>query len=636
VLLELYFAFSEGGFFAGTTAVGALLLAGVLAVRMAVVRHPLVGIGRGLAIAVAGLVALTTWILLSSAWSHAPGRAVVEFDRALLYTLVLLAGGLFFSTPPRLALLLRALFIALLAVSVCALITRVAPDVWPVEPNLSNDRLSFPLTYWNGLGLLAAVTCLLGLHFASQAREPLLMRALGAAAVPVAAATLFFTFSRGAMAAGVVALVVYVVAARPPGALLAAVTAVPAAAIAVIAAYDADLLAAFDPTGPAAEAQGHHVALVVGACAVGAAVARAALAPLDARFARIRVPSQIARPAAAAVAIGLVGLAIGAGAPGWVATQFDRFVEGNRLEQTGDFRERLVSPANNGRLDNWRVAAEGFRDAPVLGNGAGSYEHEWSERRPNSTIVLDAHSLYLETLSELGIVGLVLLAIPLLAVLMACLGGLRGSQRPVFAAVLAVAVAWIVHAGVDWDWEMPAVSWWFFLLGGAALACARRSDVARAPAPLVRTVTVLGLAALAVTPALTAVSQARLGAATESAKAGDCDRAVDAGIAAARWMPPRAEAFEILGFCNLQLGASRLAITQMEAAVARDARNWRYRYGLALVRADEGLDPRPAARRAVSLNPRSAFARDGARRFRGATPRAWRRAARAAPWPSLP
>jgi hypothetical protein len=75
--------------------------------------------------------------------------------------------------------------------------------------------------------------------------------------------------------------------------------------------------------------------------------------------------------------------------------------------------------------------------------------------------VRDAHSLYLETLAELGIVGF-------LAVL-ALFGGVAACVRDQ-AAIGAGLAAWAVHAGVDWDWEMPALTLVAVLLAGAAIA----------------------------------------------------------------------------------------------------------------------------------------------------------------------
>ena len=81
--------------------------------------------------------------------------------------------------------------------------------------HVADDRLSYPLTYWNALGLLAAVGTILCFHLTCSRAEPPAVRVLGAAAVPLLVTTLFFTFSRGAIAAGIVGLVAYVVIGRP-------------------------------------------------------------------------------------------------------------------------------------------------------------------------------------------------------------------------------------------------------------------------------------------------------------------------------------------------------------------------------------------------------------------------------------
>ena len=65
--------------------------------------------------------------------------------------------------------------------------------------------------------------------------------------------------------------------------------------------------------------------------------------------------------------------------------------------------------------------------------------------------MLDAHSLYLETLAELGLVGLALLVLALAPPLVA---GFRGVE----AAATGGYVAFLIHAGLDWDWELPAVT----------------------------------------------------------------------------------------------------------------------------------------------------------------------------------
>ena len=159
-------------------------------------------------------------------------------------------------------------------VVVCAigLTTRVLPDVWPIAPNLANDRLSYPLTYWNSLGLLAAIGVVFCVHLTSSWRDPPSIRVAAAGAVPLLAATVLFTFSRGAIAAGAVGLLAYMLIARPRLLATGLLAVVPATVVALIAAYEADLLAKPEFASKAAVAQGHRVAWIVALCVGWAAM----------------------------------------------------------------------------------------------------------------------------------------------------------------------------------------------------------------------------------------------------------------------------------------------------------------------------------------------------------------------------
>lgn len=61
---------------------------------------------------------------------------------------------------------------------------------------------------------------------------------------------------------------------------------------------------------------------------------------------------------------------------------------------------------------------------------------------------------------------------------------LGGPDRTLYAALFAAGLAWALHAGVDWDWQMPAVTLWVFALGGAALAAPARAPRIRFSPPL--------------------------------------------------------------------------------------------------------------------------------------------------------
>ncbi len=86
--------------------------------------------------------------------------------------------------------------------------------------------------------------------------------------------------------------------------------------------------------------------------------------------------------------------------------------------------------------------------------------------------VRDAHSLYLETAAELGVVGLALLLCALGAPLVAAVAA---RDRTRVATAAAAYVVFLVHAGLDWDWEMPVTVLAGLACGAAVLAGVRET-----------------------------------------------------------------------------------------------------------------------------------------------------------------
>jgi hypothetical protein len=429
----------------------------------------------------------------------------------------------------------------------------------------------------------------------------------------------------------VVGLVAFVVIARPHALLGGLIGAVPSVVVAVIAAYQAQDVASGDMTNKAVE-QGHDLALVVLGCAFLAATLRVLGLKLD-RSTRIRDRTHafVLRVAAVGVAVGL-GVGLTVGGAGFLDRQYDRFVHGGVEEK--QIRNRLTQVGNRGRISHWEVALKGFRRERLHGQGVGTYPILWSLYRPSTFTTTEGHSLYLETLGELGLVGLVLLVASLGTLLAGVATAARGRSRTVYAALFSAMVAWAIQAGVDWLWEMPAVTRWVFAAGGAALASPPRElDAARGTQPRTRVVIALGVLLLAVTPALLGISQRHLNDSVRAFKHGDCPAAVDAALASISAVGSRPEPYEVIGYCDARMGLGRLAFTAFHSAIRRDPRNWELQYGLAIARASSGLDPRSAARSALRLNPFSDLAKRAVKRFDTGSPAVWRRRARTAPLP---
>ena len=75
--------------------------------------------------------------------------------------------------------------------------------------------------------------------------------------------------------------------------------------------------------------------------------------------------------------------------------------------------------------------------------------------------------------------------------------------------------------------------------------------------------------------------------------------------------------------CDMRRGMPDLAVAAITKALSLDPHNWNYEYGLALMRAAAGLDPRAAARKAISMNPLEPLPQQASQAFRSDTPQEW-------------
>ncbi len=121
-----------------------------------------------------------------------------------------------------------------------------------------------------------------------------------------------------------------------------------------------------------------------------------------------------------------------------------------------------------------------------------------------------------------------------------------------------------LHAGVDWDWEMPALFVWFFAAGGVVLASRspRLGELGRTP----RIVAALAVLVLAITPALLWWSQGPLDDAGEAWNARDCAPPIDRSLTATERFGTRPEPWLLLAYCDTRLGDYTLARRAVDAA----------------------------------------------------------------------
>jgi hypothetical protein len=366
-------------------------------------------------------------------------------------------------------------------------------------------------------------------------------------------------------------------------------------------------------------------------------VLRLATLRLDGVVAAWMRPARRRRAARVAGAIAVVcalAAAVAGGAVGAVESKVRGFVDDTQVERAGvPLRERLTQSGGKTRILLWGHSIDEFERAPLHGSGAGTFQLTWTLARPKPTnrqpdlAVVDGHSLYLETLGELGIPGLALLLGVLIAILAGFARLLRGPERALGAVLLAAGLTWAGHAGFDWDWEVPAVTAWLFAAGGLALARPAAPAGARAGAtgwPL-RLAAAAGFAALAVLPAQMAVSQVHLNRSTDALRAQDCAKALPEAREATSALGLRPEPLRVAAICELRLGRPAAAVRSITHARERDPGDWSLHYTEALIRASAGVDPHQAMKRAVALNPNDPFTIEGARSLATDSRTAWMR-----------
>jgi hypothetical protein len=455
--VPIVLAFFGGGFGLRRASLALVFVLLILAATGALAPRPMVPRGWP-RIAVAALAGYTVWAGLSIAWARILGDASEDVYRLVLYWAVFLLALIGLRVPVLRSNAPLLLLGGTVVVALYALAGRLLPSiVEQTETPLAGSRLSQPLTYWNAMGILMAMGVVLGVATAGNERLPSRWRGACAAAALPCFAALYVTFSRASLVA-LGAGLVFVLMLRPARRQAVAAALVLVAGGLLIAAIEAlPAVASIEHSDSKRTGQGAGFALLLlaASAAVGAAFERASRH----RAAEGGLPLGPRLRTAVLIATVPAVLALGA----VVASR------GESVENvpTGPGR---VTTLDTNRDQLWSVGLESFADHPVTGIGMASFQVEWLRERDERDSALDAHSLYIETLAELGIVGGLLLAAFLVAVVAGIVRRWRdGPGDPVLVAAAGALVAFAVHAGFDWDWEMPTVSLLALVLAAAAL-----------------------------------------------------------------------------------------------------------------------------------------------------------------------
>jgi O-antigen ligase len=565
--------------------------------------------------ALALLAAFAIWTALSLQWTESVARTWADVARVTAY-LGVFAVAVVARAGDRADRLVSAVAAGIATVALVGLLSRLHPAWFPDAGETvlfiddSRERLSYPLNYWNGLAALIAIGLPLLLHVAAEART-LLARGLAAAALPALLLTIFFTLSRGGIAAAALALALYLALAgnRLPK-LLALGVAGGGGLVLVAAAAQRDALQ--EGLGNStAEAQGDEMLVIALAvcAAVGlaqAAIGLAAAGGIRPDWTRPTQRQSLAVASLAVVAAVVVALALDA--PGRAADGWDEFKRG---DGPGAGTGRLGSVAGQSRYELWQAALDQNATKPLTGRGSGTFELWWARNGTTDETVRDTHSLYLQTLGELGIVGLILLGCFLLLVL----GGggwlalrARPPDRSSLAAAIAGCGAFCMTAVVDWMWQMPVLAVSMLVLAAVAVGSALGPSASIRGLPLAGRIGLVAAGLVAIVAiALPLASTTLLRQSEAKARDGDLRGALEEARSAQNVLPGSGPPRLQQALVAEEMGDLGVAAAFARQAVDREPTDWRNWLILARVEARQGKAAAAVRtyEKARSLNPRS-------------------------------
>ena len=512
---------------AGIAAVVCAAVGAAAALRGAL---PLPRLDRWGAAVLVGVASLTLWAGASIAWSIAGDLSWAWLARWLVYTAFLVLGVLAGALDGGARRLAAVVALVLASALGWALLGVAVPSLFPDGDRIA--RLREPVGYWNALALLADAALGLGLWLARGPRAAL--RVAGSLLAFTALLVVLLTQSRAGVVGVLAVLAFWLVVSdeRVADALRVAIAAAPALAVAGWAftrpALVEDGVLRSDRV---ADGRVFAVLTLVGALAVALASWRVPVARLVERHRGV-LRATISGACAVALVVGSIGFVAKVGNPvSWVDAQLSK---GECVNEPG----RLTDLCANNRLQWWREALDVAAERPVGGSGAGTFALARRRYRESATAVTEPHSVPLQLLADLGVVGLGLG----LAVAAAAVAGVRrglrlaGRDDGAAVALACLPLAYAVHAVVDYDLDFLAVTAPALVALGALLSLGRPRSALRAGLPGLVALAAVGAAAV-LAVALPRLARDDVDRAFAAIDAGRLEDAVAAADRAARLDP---------------------------------------------------------------------------------------------------
>lgn len=493
LLAVLYLAFSSGGYFFARSAHAEIFLLYLVVLgllfNLQVPGKP----GRVGWLLLGSFAAFALWNLSSMAWSFAPAASLDEFIRALMYLTAMVLFYLFLARPRWLEWMGNLYVAIAVLVGAWALMGKVLPAVIAhdamVAKYFQHNRLTFPLSYWNALAIFMIMAVPLALRVASDQKGRLAWRGLALAATFLLLTVIFFTFSRAGYLVLLPVLSIQLLCAsrRLRFLALAGLAFFWTALLVTVSFIFLPAMLANAPGLSDKVSQGRLFGVLL--LAVGL-LAFASILPVSRLERSVRLAPAAGKKIgyalsalAAILVLAVVGaIFVKAGGPVDLARNLTDIVSEREASGSVETSQKRLLSLQSERYQEYAVSLSTLAENPLAGTGAGTWFVNWNRERPlfynpdgepYEVNARDGHSWLLESLAELGLVGGALLLAFIAAFTYIAVRDLRllgrSREREVYGAFLAACAALLLHAMVDWDWEMPAVMLPFFMFAGGLL-----------------------------------------------------------------------------------------------------------------------------------------------------------------------
>jgi hypothetical protein len=437
-----------------------------------------------------GMLALALFAVLlgftaaSIGWAISPDDAWIEANRTLAWFAAFALGvALVRAWPERWTTLLGGYLAAAMIVCGYAVLTKVFPGA--LNPDELLARLREPFGYWNAVGLMSAMAGPACLWLGARRTGHAAVNALAYPAFGLVVVTLLLAYSRGSLLVLGLGCAFWFafVPLRLRGVAVLATGGLAGLSVALWA-FSQDALSQDRVPIPQRAAAGHDLGILVVAMllilliaglAIGFSLAERAPARTTRRHLGLAVLACVAL-----VPVAVAGLLATSpkGLGGSISSGWRNLTDPNARTPAND--PTRLTGVGSVRARYWDEALKIFRTDEAVGVGAGGYRTARPRFRRDTINVRHAHGYVVQTLADLGLVGL-LINLALLAAWLAGAGvaiGLWGRYRRApwtpervgLATMVAVVLVFGIHSTIDWTWIVPGNAVPAMLLAGWVVA----------------------------------------------------------------------------------------------------------------------------------------------------------------------